>query len=261
MFSRPCGKMATLYYSSKENPAWSGLDIFRATPLKREAGKLKHLGRSRQFYRPMISGMAFAGKTESGYLTSSRNGQAGLRCALEFWITGIGKICAAGKITDRVGRKRYPRCQRLGISRRITVKMPAVRRGGGTYSFQDDVKRGWTMWRLASARGFLDQKNEISTQKRQRPPELERFKVDFQPSYRSSNRFQMDNHSLKFAKWRSDPTIPETGLQQLGETAQRQSRSSAIEMSAHTHTDYVSATDPTGYCPERQGCNRWLTIW
>ena len=117
-------------------------------------------------------------------------------------------------------------------------------KGDGTYSFR--MTKGVDYVMLASARGFLNQKNEISTRNAS-DRQSESFKVDFQltPLFKP---VQMDNIFYEFAKWELTPQS-ETGLQQLVKLL-NDNPNITIEMSAHT--DYVGNNESNRILSERR---------
>ena len=230
----------TLYYSSKGKPGMGGLDIFKATPLKEGGWEVKNMG------VPVNSpaddfGMAFAGKTESGYFSSNRNESRGYDALWSFELPALEYVLQ-GKITDRVGETVPDAKIRIignnGENARIQAK------GDGTYSFK--MTKGVDYVMLASARGFLNQKNEISTRNAS-DRQSESFKVDFQltPLFKP---VQMDNIFYEFAKWELTPQS-ETGLQQLVKLL-NDNPNITIEMSAHT--DYVGNNESNRILSERR---------
>ena len=230
----------TLYYSSKGKPGMGGLDIFKATPLKEGGWEVKNMG------VPVNSpaddfGMAFAGKTESGYFSSNRNESRGYDALWSFELPALEYVLQ-GKITDRVGETVADAKIRIignnGENARIQAK------GDGTYSFR--MTKGVDYVMLASARGFLNQKNEISTRNAS-DRQSESFKVDFQltPLFKP---VQMDNIFYEFAKWNLTPQS-ETGLQQLVKLL-NDNPNITIEMSAHT--DYVGNNESNRILSERR---------
>ena len=230
----------TLYYSSKGKPGMGGLDIFKATPLKEGGWEVKNMG------VPVNSpaddfGMAFAGKTESGYFSSNRNESRGYDALWSFELPALEYVLQ-GKITDRVGETVADAKIRIignnGENARIQAK------GDGTYSFR--MTKGVDYVMLASARGFLNQKNEISTRNAS-DRQSESFKVDFQltPLFKP---VQMDNIFYEFAKWELTPQS-ETGLQQLVKLL-NDNPNITIEMSAHT--DYVGNNESNRILSERR---------
>ena len=230
----------TLYYSSKGKPGMGGLDIFKATPLKEGGWEVKNMG------VPINSpaddfGMAFAGKTESGYFSSNRNESRGYDALWSFELPALEYVLQ-GKITDRVGETVADAKIRIignnGENARIQAK------GDGTYSFK--MTKGVDYVMLASARGFLNQKNEISTRNAS-DRQSESFKVDFQltPLFKP---VQMDNIFYEFAKWNLTPQS-ETGLQQLVKLL-NDNPNITIEMSAHT--DYVGNNESNRILSERR---------
>ena len=230
----------TLYYSSKGKPGMGGLDIFEAKPLKEGGWEVKNMG------VPINSsaddfGMAFAGKTESGYFSSNRNESRGYDALWSFELPALEYVLQ-GKITDPVGETVPDAKIRIignnGENARIQAK------GDGTYSYK--LNKGVDYVMLASARGFLNQKNEIST-KNVSDRQSESFKVDFQltPLYKP---VQMNNIFYEFAKWDLTPQS-ETGLQQLVKLL-NDNPNITIEMSAHT--DYVGNNESNRILSERR---------
>ena len=230
----------TLYYSSKGKPGLGGLDIFEAKPLKDGRWAVRNMG------IPINSqgddfGMTFSGKTESGYFSSNRNDSRGYDAIWSFELPELEYVLQ-GKITDRVGEIVPDAKIRIvgdnGENARIQAK------GDGTYRFK--MTKGVNYVMMASARGYLNQKNEISTHNVS-DRQSENFKADFQltPLYKP---VQMDNIFYEFAKWELT-SESETGLQQLVKLL-NDNPNITIEMSAHT--DYVGNNESNRTLSERR---------
>ena len=217
----------TLYFSSNGKPGMGGLDIFRAKSKKEGGWEVGNMG------VPINSqnddfGITFAGTAESGYFSSNRNESRGYDSLWSFELPELEYILE-GKISDRTGQTIPDAKIRIvgndGENARIQAK------GDGTYRYK--MKKGTDYVMMASARGYLNQKNQISAQGVS-DKKSEKFNVNFEltPIYKP---VQMDNIFYDFAKWTLTPQS-EAGLQELVKLL-NDNPNITIEISAHT--DFV----------------------
>jgi len=214
-----------LYFSSNGLGGFGGLDIFIATPLKTGGWKVENAG------VPINSqaddfGMTFAGNTESGYFSSNRNEARGYDAIWSFELPELAYILD-GKVVDEKGNvvpdARVRMVSNNGTNARVQAKKD------GTYRFKLDKDAEYVL--MASARGYLNQKNELSTQGL---TDNKTFTIDFQLSA-ISKPIEMENIFYEFGKWDLTPAS-ETGLQALVKLL-NDNPNITIELSAHT--DYV----------------------
>jgi peptidoglycan-associated lipoprotein len=215
----------TLYFSSNGRGGLGGLDIYKATPKKEGGWTVENLG------APVNSssddfGMTFEGKTEKGYFSSNRNEIKGIDAIWSFEIPELA-YSIEGKVTDEKGTEIPEASVRMvsnnGVNARIQTKKD------GTYRIKLDKDMDCVM--LASARGYLNQKNSISTQGL---TDSKTFKIDFKLSS-ISKLIQIENIFYEFGKWDLTPAS-EDGLQVLVKML-NDNPNITIEISANT--DYV----------------------
>ncbi|MFA5045743.1 MAG: OmpA family protein [Paludibacter sp.] len=215
----------TLYFSSTGRPGFGGLDIFKATPTKAGGWIVENMG------IPINSpgddfGMAFAGNTESGYFSSNRSDPKGHD---ELWSFELPELAytVQGKVVDEKGGIIPDATIRMvsssGINARVQTKKD------GTYRIKLDKDMDCVM--LASARGYLNQKNSLSTQGL---TTSKTFAIDFNLSS-ISKPVQMDNIFYEFAKWDLTPAS-ETGLQALVKLLNDNPN---ITIEIASHTDFI----------------------
>ncbi|HJV77746.1 MAG TPA: OmpA family protein [Paludibacter sp.] len=215
----------TLYFSSNGHVGLGGLDIYKATPKKDGGWIVENMG------SPINSpaddfGMTFAGKAEKGFFTSNRNELKGYDAIWSFELPELA-YSIEGKVVDEKGTAIPDATVRLvsttGVNARVQSKKD------GTYRLKLDKDMDCVM--LASARGYLNQKNSISTQGL---VDSKTFKVDFK-LMTISKPIQIENIFFEFGKWDLTPAS-ETGLQVLVKLL-NDNPNITIEVSANT--DYV----------------------
>ncbi len=217
----------TLYFSSNGRIGFGGLDIYKATPKKDGGWIVENMG------SPINSsaddfGMSFEGKSPRGYFSSNRNETKGIDAVWSFELPEYA-YSIEGKVTDEKGTEipdaKVKMISNTGINTRILTKKD------GTYRIKLDKDMDCVM--LASARGYLNQKNSISTQGL---TDSKVFTVNFKLSS-ISKPIQLENIFYEFAKWDLTPAS-ETGLQVLVKLL-NDNPNITIELSANT--DYVGS--------------------
>jgi peptidoglycan-associated lipoprotein len=223
----------TLYFSSNGHPGFGGMDIFKATPLKEGGWIVENMK------APINSiaddfGMTFEGNAEKGFFSSNRDDIKGLDAVWSFELPELAYF-VLGKVTDEKGNIIPDASIRLisntGMNARVQTKKD------GTYRLKIDKDMKCVM--LASARGYLNQKNELITDGL---TDSKSFTIDFVLSS-VSKPVQLDNIFYEFGKWDLTPAS-ESGLQVLVKML-TDNPNITIEIAAHT--DYVgnNATNKT----------------
>ena len=217
----------TLYFSSNGHVGLGGLDVFKATPKKGGGWIVENMG------SPINSsgddfGMTFAGKTEKGFFTSNRNEIKGYDAIWSFELPELA-YSIEGKVVDEKGNVIPDATVRMvsnnGVNARVQTKKD------GTYRLKLDKDMDCIM--LASARGYLNQKNAISTQGL---VDSKTFNVDFKLSA-ISKPIKIENIFYEFSKWDLTPAS-ENGLQVLVKLL-NDNPNITIEISANT--DYIGS--------------------
>lgn len=215
----------SLYFSSNGRPGIGGLDIFKATPNKSGGWIVENMG------IPLNSnaddfGITFAGNAESGYFTSNRSDNKGYDAVWSFELPELA-YTIEGKVYDEKGVVIPDASIRLvsntGVNARVQTKKD------GTYRMKLDKDMDCVM--LASARGYLNQKNSLNTNGL---TTSKTFKVDFRLSS-ITKPVKMDNIFYEFGKWELSP-MSASGLQTLVKLL-TDNPNITIEISANT--DFV----------------------
>ncbi|MDD4969212.1 MAG: OmpA family protein [Paludibacter sp.] len=215
----------TLYFASNGHPGFGGLDIFKATPKKDGGWIVENMG------APINSsgddfGITFAGKEERGFFSSNRNETKGNDAIWNFVLPELA-YGIEGKVVDEKGNPLPDAVVRMvsntGVNARVQTKKD------GTYRIKVDKDMDCIM--LASSRGYLNQKNKVTTQGLK---DSKLFTVNFQLSA-ISKPIEIENIFYEFAKWDLTPAS-ETGLQVLLKIL-KDNPNITIEISANT--DYV----------------------
>ncbi|MFT3753831.1 MAG: OmpA family protein [Paludibacter sp.] len=215
----------TLYFSSNGIPGYGGLDIFRATPLKEGGWIVENMG------EPINSnaddfGMTFEKSSEKGYFSSNRGDAKGYDAIWSFELPELA-YAVEGKVTDEKGTPLPDATVRLvsssGLNSRTQTKKD------GTYRIKLDKDMDCVM--LASARGYLNQQNNLTTQGL---TSSKAFTVNFKLSS-ISKPIEIENIFYEFGKWDLTPSST-AGLQVLVKLL-KDNPNITIELSANT--DFV----------------------
>lgn len=215
----------TLYFSSNGHPGFGGLDIFKAVHVNDSLWTVENMG------LPVNSsaddfGMTFAGKKETGYFSSNRNDLKGYDAIWSFNLPELA-YTLEGKVVDEKGNIIPDATVRMvtntGVNARVKTKKD------GTYRLKLDKDQDCVL--LASARGYLNQKNSLSTQGL---TDSKTFKIDFILSA-IFKTIKMENIFYEFGKWNLTPTS-EAGLQALVKML-KDNPNITIEITSHT--DYI----------------------
>ena len=217
----------TLYFSSNGQPGFGGLDVFKATALKEGGWKVENMG------KPINSsaddfGMTFEGKLDKGFFTSNRNELKGYDAIWSFEVPEL-TYSIEGKVTDEKGNlipdATVKMVSNSGVNARVQAKKD------GTYRIKLDKDLDCVM--LATARGYLNQKNNVSTQGL---TASKTFTVNFKLSA-ISKPVKLENIFYEFGKWDLTPAS-EAGLQNLVKML-NDNPNITIEISSNT--DYIGS--------------------
>ena len=215
----------TLFFASNGRPGFGGLDIFKATPKKNGGWSVENMG------IPINSsgddfGITFSGGTEKGYFSSNRNEKKGNDAIWSFELPELA-YGVEGKVVDEKGTALPDAVIRLvstsGVNARVQTKKD------GTYRIKLDKDMDCIM--LATSRGYLNQKNTVSTQGL---TNSKIYTVNFQLSA-ITKPIQLENIFYEFGKWDLTPAS-ESGLQVLVKIL-NDNPNITIEISANT--DYI----------------------
>ena len=215
----------TLYYSSNGRIGFGGLDIFKATQKKDSAWIVENMG------SPINSqaddfGMTFEGKADRGFFSSNRNDTKGYSAIWSFDLPEMAYL-VEGKVVDEKGNVIPDASVRIvsntGLNARVQTKKD------GTYKIKLDKDLECVM--LASARGYLNQKNKLNTQG---ATSSKTYNIDFQLSS-ISKPIQMDNIFYESGKW-DLTSASASGLQALVKLL---TDNPNITIEIASHTDFV----------------------
>jgi peptidoglycan-associated lipoprotein len=232
------GADGTLYFSSNGLEGLGGLDIYKATPKKDGGWTVENMG------APINSsaddfGMTFEGKSQKGYFSSNRNEIKGIDAVWSFEVPEQA-YSIEGKVVDEKGVEIPDATVRMVSNTGVNAKIQTKK--DGSYRLKLDKNMDCVM--LASARGYLNQKNTISTQG---VTDSKIFKIDFKLSS-ISKPVQIENIFYEFAKWDLTPAS-ETGLQVLVKLL-NDNPNITIEISANT--DYVGGNTDNKILSEKR---------
>ena len=228
----------TLYFSSNGHTGFGGLDIFKATPLKDGGWKVENMG-------PPINsiaddfGMTFADKAENGCFSSNRNETKGYDAIWSFELPVLAYILE-GKVIDEKGNVIPDATVRMVSNSGINARVQTKKDGAYRMKLEKDID----CVMQASARGYLNQKNSLSTQGL---TDSKTFTINFQLSS-ISKPVQMGNIFFEFGKWDLTSTS-ETGLQALVKLL-NDNPNITIEISAHT--DFIGNNEANKILSEKR---------
>ncbi len=223
----------SLYFSSDGLPGHGGLDIFRALPQDVDAKtwQVENMG------SPINSqgddfGICFSGDAERGFFTSNRPDTRGTAQPFDaIWSFEQPELQYAveGKVSDASG-ERIPDAIIRMVGNNGSIARTQTRKDG-SYRFRIDKETDYVM--MASARGYLNRKSEITTRGLS---DGKVFSADFS-LMPVSKPVQMNNIFYEFGSWELTPDSEE-GLQALVKLL-NDNPNITIELSAHT--DYVGS--------------------
>jgi len=212
-----------LYFSSNGHIGFGGLDVFKATQKKEGGWTVENMG------TPINSqsddfGLAFEGKADKGFFSTNRTDSKGYDAIWSFELPEMAYL-VEGKVVDETGSAIPDASVRMvsntGINARVQTKKD------GTYRMKLDKNMDCLM--LASARGYLNQKNKLSTQG---ITSSRTYNIDFQLSaiYKP---IPMDNIFYESGKWELTSASNLQGLIKL------LSDNPNITIEIASHTDFV----------------------
>ncbi len=152
----------TLYFASNGHPGMGGLDIFKATKQKNGKWKVENMKYPVNSFGDDF-GITFAGTNEYGFFSSNRNDGRGsdhiysleyptVNIRIEGWVLDRDEAEIPEAIVRIVGKD--------GTNQKIMVKKD------GTY--QTEAKLGMDYVMMAGAKGYLNQKQILSTTKEEK---------------------------------------------------------------------------------------------
>ena len=210
-----------LYFSSKGHPGYGGLDLFYAIP-KDTTWSVYNMGAPFNSQNDDF-GITFAGATENGFFSSNRGQKKGYDQIYSFTLPTM-EFLVEGKVYDTNGEHLSEATIRLVGDDGTNVKAQIRRDGSYRLKLQKDTR--YVM--LATSRGFLNQKQELST-------------VGMTDSYSYQQNFslapiskpvKMSNVFYEFGKW-TLTADSEKGLNELVQLL-NDNPNITIELSAHT---------------------------
>lgn len=210
-----------LYFSSKGHPGYGGLDLFYAIP-KDTTWSIYNMGTPFNTQNDDFS-ITFAGTTENGFFSSNRGQKKGYDQIYSFTLPSM-EFLVEGNVYDTNGEHLSEATIRLVGDDGTNVKAQIRRDGSYRLKLQKDTR--YVM--LATSRGFLNQKQELST-------------VGMTDSYSYQQNFslapiskpvKMSNVFYEFGKW-TLTADSEKGLNELVQLL-NDNPNITIELSAHT---------------------------
>lgn len=210
-----------LYFSSKGHPGYGGLDLFYAVP-KDTTWSIYNMGTPFNTQNDDF-GITFAGTTENGFFSSNRGQKKGYDQIYSFTLPSM-EFLVEGNVYDTNGEHLSEATIRLVGDDGTNVKAQIRRDGSYRLKLQKDTR--YVM--LATSRGFLNQKQELST-------------VGMTDSYSYQQNFslapiskpvKMSNVFYEFGKW-TLTADSEKGLNDLVQLL-NDNPNITIELSAHT---------------------------
>lgn len=218
-----------LYFSSNGLPGFGGLDIFKAINEDETKWKVENLN------IPINSsaddfGITFAGNSETGFFSSSRNEIKGYDKLWSFYLPKIEYVLT-GKVSDVSSEPISDVVLRIIGDDGTNTKIRPQKDGLFKYQLKEDVN--YIM--LASSRGYLNRKQEVTTVGLKNG---KKFVVNFElPSV--SKPVQVNNIFYELGKW-TFTADSEAGLQDLARLLQDNPN---ITMEIASHTDMIGSKE------------------
>lgn len=218
-------KNGTLYFSSDGHPGFGGLDIFKAEPSENNEWMISNM------MSPVNSeaddfGITFMEKEEKGFFSSNR---ADRRFFDNIWSFELPKLeyKIEGKVTDNNGDILGDAVIRL-VGSNGTIEKISVRRNG---TFSQIIAPNANYILLASARGFLNSSQKVSTENSNKN---QTFTLNFQLNS-ISRPVQMNNIFFKFG---SAELTPESAVA-LNELVNLLKDNPTVTIEIAAHTDMI----------------------
>jgi len=219
----------TLYFSSNGHPGIGGLDLFKAIMHGDTVVAVESLGLPFNSNKDDF-GLTLAKNGTSGFFSSNRTGKTNLSTPPD-QIYGFEfaelQFSVAGKVSNYEDEPLADATIRMVGNNGSNVRIQTKK--DGTYRLKLDRNVDYVM--LATARGYLNNYQRISTQKQIQDKS---YTVDFQLGS-LFNPVKLENIFYEFARWNLTPES-ENGLQALVKIL-NDNPNITIELSAHT--DYV----------------------
>ncbi|MBR1922207.1 MAG: OmpA family protein [Paludibacteraceae bacterium] len=247
----------TLYFASEGHPGYGGLDIFKAIPEGRDTTYLQNTDKTPVYQlfnmgvpfnsREDDFGITFEGTSENGFFSSNRDQKSKNDRIYRFVLPEL-ILSVEGKIQDEEGDPVTGSTLRLvgtdGTNQKVQV------RRDGTYRLRLQPNAKYVM--LATARGYLNQKQEIATTL---PKESQTYTRDILLAP-ISKPVQMNNVFYEFGKWEltEQSSAELQGLVKL----LNDNPNITIELSAHTDMVGDSLSNLTLSQKRAQACVEYL---
>lgn len=227
----------SLYFSSNGHPGYGGLDIFHATRDTSVHDSTKWI--LSNMAEPINSAgddicMTFEGASQNGYMSSNRGDRKGIDHIYRFELPELVYLLE-GSITDNLGEQLSDAALRIVGNDGTNTKVQ-VRRDG---TFKVQLKRDVRYAMLATCRGYLNQRQTLSTEGLR---DSKTFEEHFQLAS-ISRPVGVENIFYEFGKWDLTPES-EKGLQALVKLL-NDNPNITIELSAHTDMQGEEAFNQT----------------
>lgn len=223
------GKDGTLYFSSDGHPGLGALDIFKAKQTNENGWEIENMR------APINSenddfGMTFIGRTNRGYFSSNRKEPKGWDKIYRFEEPLI-EFVLTGKVLDNENQAVEDAVIRIvgddGTNTKLRVKKD------GSYKF--NLEKGVNYVMQASARGYLNEKGELSTFNLSK---TKSFQNDFHlPS--AGKPVKIDNIFFDFGKH----TLTSSSEEALGGLVKMLEDNPNITIEIGAHTDMVGSDE------------------
>ena len=227
----------SLYFSSNGHPGYGGLDIFHAYRDTTVHDSVQWI--LMNMAEPINSSgddfaMTFEGESQNGYFSSNRGDRKGTDHIYRFELPELVYLLE-GSITDNLGEQLSDAALRIVGTDGTNTKVQ-VRRDG---TFKVQLKRDVRYAMLATCRGYLNQRQTLSTEGLR---DSKTFEEHFQLAS-ISRPVGVENIFYEFGKWDLTPES-EQGLQALVKLL-NDNPNITIELSAHTDMQGEEAFNQT----------------
>jgi peptidoglycan-associated lipoprotein len=228
----------SLYFSSNGHPGFGGLDIFHATRIDDKNWNVVNM------MPPFNSngddfGITFEHKKQKGYFSSNRGESKGYD---KIWSFNLPEkeFVLTGVVTDNKKQMLGDAIVRIIGTNGANVKMRTKK--DGTFFYKVEPNVDYVL--LATCRGFLNQKNQLSTQGLK---ESKTYKVAFQLTP-VGKPIPLNNIFFEFGKWTLTKES-ETAMNSLVKTL-KDNPNITVELAAHT--DMIGTSESNMTLSERR---------
>lgn len=231
----------TLYFASNGHPGFGGLDLFRVDSTGVVNMGIPFNSKGDDF------GITFAGNSQNGFFSTNRTNSKGTDLVFEFRLPEL-VVALEGKVCDENGNPIVDAWVRVVGNDGTNARQPIHK--DGSYNIRLDKNARYAL--MASARGYLNESGQLTTENRDRNKTYTQNFV-LRPTYKP---VRMENVFYDFNRWNLSKDS-EKSLNALIKILQ-DNPNITIELSAHTDMIGDSTYNVTLSQKRAQSCVDYL---